>query len=211
MKNLVLGIVSITLIVTSGIVHGFWTERWSVSEEVQRGAASVDQVPLEIGDWKGEHIPRTVESQPGIAKNSFRRYRNVRTGDVVDIALVCGRAGPVCIHTPDVCYVASGYQVGNKTDVNVKFSGGEGQFYTADAVKSNATRKTALRLFWAWNVEGTWKVDGSPRSTFGGGRNVLYKLYVVRDLSAPTELKMDPCADFLRQALPVLSKTLVTK
>ena len=33
------------------------------------------------------------------------------TGKVVTLFLACGRAGPVCTHTPDVCYAGSGYEV----------------------------------------------------------------------------------------------------
>ena len=212
MKTTTLGILAVVLVIASGLVHGYWTERWSVSESVQNGASSVDRIPMKIGDWEGTPIKRKTQEQPGIARQVFRRYRNRRTGDEVSIAMICGRSGPVCIHTPEVCYNASGYRrAGNRTDVDVKFPGGQGKFYTADAVKTKATDQTALRIFWAWNVKGTWKVDPNPRTAFMGGRDVLYKMYVIRDLNARTELKMDPCADFLRQALPVLNETLATK
>lgn len=200
-------ITSVIIIIGAGLVHGFWTDRWGISEKVATAASRVQQIPNRVGDWVGKPLEQKVTHQAGIAGQLFRRYVNARTGDEVSIAIVCGRCGPVCIHTPDVCYGASGYHVGGRTDVAVDWPGGAAKFYTADAVKSRTAERTSVRIFWAWYADGKWGIEANPRMAYAGV-SALYKFYVIRDMATPTELKLDPCLEFLRQFLPALTDTL---
>src|SRR5438128_10254718 len=90
----------------SGIVHGVWSDRWTTAQAPQEAAAKLAGVPKTIGDWDGQEDPvdareLRISEASGILK---RRYLNRRTGSVVSLMLVCGRPGPVCVHTPDACY-----------------------------------------------------------------------------------------------------------
>ena len=210
MKKGLLSLVGVGLIVTTGLVHGYWTERWAVSENVERGAQSVDRIPMKIGDWQGEPLDYNPVQQMGISRQLFRRYRNARTGAEVTVVMLCGRAGPVCIHTPDVCYGANGYAVQTPTEVKIRQGKRVATLFTADAVKTRTTKKTTLRLYWGWYENGEWKVSAQPRLQFAKGRNVLYKFYVIREVQAPTALDADPGKDFLEDALPVLNDVLYT-
>ncbi len=209
MKKLFPAVTAVAVLIVAGIVHGIRTDRWGISEKVQQAASRIDRIPQQFGDWVASELERSPSKQAGIARQYFRRYDNKRTGETVSVMLVCGRSGPVCIHTPEVCYGASGYVVGGKTTIKVAHPKGEAVFYTADAVKSKAIEKTSVRIFWAWFVEGKWRVDSKPRIAFAG-EPALYKFYVIRDMATPTELKMDPCLDFLRQFLPELNRALGT-
>src|SRR5947209_7996825 len=104
-------VVAVAVVVAAGLVHGFWTDRWGVGEAVAEAAASLDRVPRSVGDWQAEPLDSDQGSVPGVAGQLYLRYVNRKTGDSVSIALVCGRPGPVCIHTPDVCYAAIGHTV----------------------------------------------------------------------------------------------------
>jgi hypothetical protein len=196
------------LLIAAGLVHGFWTDRWAPSNAATEAAARLDAIPLEIGEWRGEALEAKITPAMGnITGFVQRRYVNRRTRQALTISLVCGRPGPVSIHPPDVCYGASGYEVGARTREKI---GAAGEFFTADATKANAIDETRLRLYWSWGDGKNWTAPNNPRFTFVCGRlPVLYKLYVLRSLAGPEETKPDePCQAFLKVLLPELERSL---
>jgi hypothetical protein len=197
---------SVALIVC-GIVHGFWSDRWVPPVETTQAASRLDTLPLEVGDWDGEAIEvKAGEAGAGVAGCIKRRYINRKTGAEVSLFLVCGRPGPVAIHTPEVCYGASGFMVGNKETYKANEEGDT--LWKTDAVRVSATDETRLRLYWGWNGGDVWTASADARVQFVR-KPVLHKLYVVRELSALTESgRSEPCEDFLRVLLPALRKGL---
>lgn len=194
-------------LIACGIVHGFWTDRWQPPVETEQAAARLDRVPLELGDWEGEVLEvKPGQAGAGVAGCIQRRYVHRKTGAAVSMFLVCGRPGPVAIHTPEVCYGASGYMVGNKSRVEMDEAGDN--LWETDAIRANATEETHLRLYWAWNGGGSWTASPDARVQFVRSP-VLHKLYVVRELNSLSEsTRNEPCRDFLRVLLPALRKTL---
>ena len=92
--------------------------------ETAQAAERLDAMPLELGEWDGEvGEVKAGEAGAGVAGCIKRRYVHRKTGAVVSLFLVCGRPGPVSIHTPEVCYGASGFLVGNKSAVELDQSG----------------------------------------------------------------------------------------
>ena len=205
MLRLVPPLIAAVLIIGTGIVHGFWTDRWVPAVEPQVAADRLAGIPLTIGEWDGKDPEKPGETVPGVVGSLQRRYTNRVTGASVMIALVCGRPGPVSIHTPDSCYTASGYKLGTWSAV----SPGEGaNFWTADAVRTKATEETRLRIFWAWNGGQGWSSPDDARTTFAR-YPVLHKLYVLRELSSLSEpIKDDPGLTFMRALLPALDAHL---
>ena len=99
------------------------------------------------------------------------------------IALVCGRPGPVATHTPEVCYGANGYLVGDKKSVAVE-GDGPARFWTSDAVRTRVSEETKVRLYWAWNGGKGWIASRDARIQFPRHNYpVLHKLYVLREIS----------------------------
>jgi hypothetical protein len=197
------------LVIAAGVVHGFWTDRWRKSAEVTRAADRLNGLPLTLGtrgEWQGEEVEVTPgQAGAGVAGCIQRRYVNRLTGDAVALALVCGRPGPVSIHTPDVCYAASGYEVGVRR--RAELDGSAATFWTADAKKTKAAEETKARIYWAWNDGKGWQAPDDPRLTFVR-RPVLYKLYVLRELgSLEGSPKNDPCLAFLEALLPALEQS----
>jgi hypothetical protein len=194
-------------LIACGIVHGYWTDRWQPPVETEQAAARLDTIPLELGDWDGEvNEVKPGQAGAGVAGCIQRRYLNRKTGAVVSMFLVCGRPGPVAIHTPEVCYGASGYMVGTKSQVDVA-DGGD-HFWQTDAIRASATEETRLRLFWAWNGGNGWTASPDARVEFVR-YPVLHKLYVVRELSSLNETsRHEPCQAFLSVLLPALRKTV---
>jgi hypothetical protein len=207
MYRLVFSLLAVGMVAACGLVHGYWTDRWYPPDDVRQAAGRLEKLPLVLGDWDGH----AVETKPGsvdplLAGHMQRRYVNRVTGESVSIALVVGRPGPVSIHTPDVCYTASGYTVSNRS--SAKVAGGDAEFLCMDAVRARAAEESRLRLYWAWNAGNGWVTSHDPRLAFAGNR-VLFKLYVMRDLITLGEpSREDPCLTFMQTLLPALGESL---
>jgi hypothetical protein len=209
MKRLVPAAVAVVLVVLSGVVHGFWTGRWSAAASGDV-AARLDSVALELGDWQGQKLEPDARQGEGMAGILYRRYVNRSTRSAVTVYLVCGRTGPVAVHTPDVCYGANGYQVTDLGKQSVRPAPGAAgaELEAVQVVKTKAAEQIAQRVYWTWSAAGTWQVPDNPRLAFAR-HPLLYKLYLIRDLSRPGEpLEDDPCVDLMRQLLPELKKAL---
>jgi Protein of unknown function (DUF3485) len=195
----------------TGWVHGYWTDRWVTSVETTTAAERLPCIPMNLGDWEGREI-ETKPNQigPGVAGCVQRSYFNRHRGVTVVLALVCGRPGPVATHTPEVCYGASGYLVGDKRLMSVEWQGPAANFWTSDAVRTKVTEETKVRLYWAWNGGQGWAASRDARLEFPRYRHpVLHKLYVIRDLAgSDTSTKDEPCEAFLQVLLPALQQSL---
>lgn len=197
--------VATALVVACGIYHGMLTDRWQTPTEPAEAAERLPAIPMTLGEWQGEDI-RQGSPDPSIAGSLQRRYVNQRTGQSVLIALVCGRPGPVSIHSPDACYAASGFHVGHISRAGAPRQ--LGTFWNADAVRTRASEETRLRIYWAWNAGEGWSGSDNPRVEFAR-RPVLHKLYVLRELDSVEEgASTDPCLSFMEVLLPELDRTL---
>jgi hypothetical protein len=209
MRQVLLGASGILVLAFCGIVHGLWTDRWAHRSDLAQAAATLDSLPLVLGDWHGTNLDQAGERATAMAGTLSRRYLHRPTGKVVSIYIGCGRPGPVSVHTPEVCYAGSGYQVDRLATFAVP-SGSDmprGEFWTARFVKEKADGRTNLRLFWSWHAAGQWQIADNPRLAFAGER-LLYKLYVIREMTGGDEpVETDPCVDFLRQLLPAMQST----
>jgi hypothetical protein len=209
MTRLLTAIVASVLVIACGVVHGFWSDRWQQPVETAAAAARMDALPLEAGDWIGSPMEVKNPQNGGVAGTLYRRYENHRTGDAATVFIVCGRSGPVSIHTPEVCYAADGFVVGSKSKTPV--GDNDATFFSADAVKTKAAVETRLRIFWAWNDGKGWTAPDDARFTYVAYRHspVLYKLYVQRDLNGPAQAsREEPCQSLLKVLLPELDRTL---
>jgi Protein of unknown function (DUF3485) len=201
------------LVALTGIVHGLWTDRWQAMPEVAEAVARLDQIPREVGDWRGidlELSPGEIKTAQ-IAGYCYRRYEHVRNRHGVMMLLVCGRPGPISVHTPDVCFEGAGYQ---KVSAPVGFtlpygtSDRKGNFWTM-GMRQKAVPSTGLRVFWAWTAGGPWQAPDYPRLTFARHRT-LFKLYVLRGTTdEDIRVEEDPCAELMRALLPALDRALL--
>lgn len=201
---------AIVLGICCGIVHGFWTDRWTVSHAPAEAAARMAQLPLEAGDWQAQELPVSDRETEAISGRLYRRYLNRLSGSVVTVALVTGLPGPVSIHTPDVCYKANGFKVA--APIKYLYKGpAAAEFWTADLKKVKAAEVMHQRIFWAWTTTGEWSVPDNPRWHFAAER-VLFKLYLIREMATADEpLEEDPCIDLMHQLLPQLRRVLFDK
>ena len=199
------------VLIATGVVHGVWTDRWSEQGELADAAQRLEKLPMTIGAWHGNPVEMESDPNTGLAGMIARRYVNTTTGKSVTIFLACGRAGPVCTHTPDVCYAGSGYEVEKPSRYRLTTLSEETppEFWTARFVKERAAGKTHLRIFWSWHGTETWKVADNPRLSFAGEK-VLYKLYVIREMVQPDEpIDGDACVEFMQELLPMVRSNVI--
>jgi len=201
---------AVLAVLITGVVHGVWTDRWTTLEAAT--TPRLEQLPLTLGDWHGQNVEMDKRFLGPVTGCIHRRYVNQRSGVAVSLTLVSGRPGPVAIHTPDVCYVASGFQTASteKFVPRLDSSVPAAEFMTAQFVKNKSADQTNLRVFWSWNADGRWVVADTPRFAFAPCR-VLYKLHLVRELAVASEpLDDDPCVQLMQLLLPELQKTVLS-
>jgi hypothetical protein len=195
-------------LLASGVLYHLLAKN---SDQLDLAAKRVELVPMAIGDWQGhdEAVDRESFEQAGAKGYWMRSYVNSRTGESILVILMCGRAGKMSVHTPEVCYRGAGYELRDQpAGCAIK---SDASFWTAQFTKKAAT-PTQLRLYWAWNADGVWDASASPRWQFRGAP-FLYKLYVSRDISRQPGVApgADVTAQFMREFLPVLDRTLFPK
>jgi hypothetical protein len=213
MTRFLVPVVAILAVVGSGLVQGYWTGRWEGTDQAETSAVLLRQLPLDLGDWHGQDQTVDPREIGKVSAYLYRRYVNQRSGAVVAVILASGRPGPVSIHTPDVCYVASGYETAPwqvfAPALDPKIPSAE--FKTAHFVKTKSAGQTHVRVFWAWNAAGRWTVPDNPRLAFAGFP-ILYKLHMVREMASSNEpLEEDPAVDLLRLLLAEFHNSIGSK
>jgi hypothetical protein len=174
------------LVVASALVHGAITQRWAVFAPDPARTERLHALEVRFNDWQ----PTPVETEMPTNERSeavARRYVSPSSGHSAVVTIISGIPGSVSTHTPDVCYVGSGYKClrGPAKETLALPGGATAAYYIADFEKKNATKVDRVRIRWAWSTDGTWVAPDSPRWQFAKQLNavpVLYKLYVATPL-----------------------------
>ena len=210
-RNLICGVLFAMALVASGVAHGRWVGRWVPLPPLDAYVERLSALPATCGDWIGTDQPLDVDElkRVGIAGHSYRHFRNRRTGQVVGLLVVCGRSGPISVHTPDVCYRSAGYQAVAEPDritVPGRNTANSSRWWSARFRPPPGPASQDLTISWAW--VGSHGVDApdSPRLSLAG-EPALYKIYAVCP-HAPGGAGT-PTAAFLSEYLSPLEDALV--
>lgn len=174
------------LIAGAALVHGAVTQRWAVFEPDQAQTERLHALEVRFEDWQPENVPTEMPTNERSTATA-RRYQSASNGRSAVVTMISGIPGSVSTHTPDVCYVGSGYKClrGPKKETLEIPGSGTVAFYIADFEKKTATKAERVRVRWAWSTNGTWIAPDNPRWQFAKQLNavpVLYKLYVATPL-----------------------------
>jgi hypothetical protein len=198
------------MLVLSGLVHGLWMQRWGAPVEFTAAAARLQEFPLDVGEWKGRPIELDADAMAKTeAAGYVARVLRHHTKGEIHMILICGRPGPIALHTPDVCFPGSGFAWDPKPDrLDLVTKEGMDAHFLAERFRKSGPPPQSLRVFWSFTNGNGWKVPDNPRVAFGNS-GILYKLYLMRDMEKPDEnVKDDPTRDLLRVLLPELDKYL---
>src|SRR5437870_3624228 len=104
-------LVAFCVLVVAGLAYGWQTDRWGTSADVQVAAARLETLPMRVGDWEAVivELPAEQVKAARAAGLTARRYVHRYTRAEIMIMLVCGRPGPVAVHSPDICYQGAGF------------------------------------------------------------------------------------------------------
>lgn len=216
MTRVVLIVIATALLLLDGVVYGRWTDRWGGAEPVEDAVRRLNDIPLRIAHWQGKPLSDATEQtrRAGCAGFWVRRYERSNDGAVVDVMLACGRPGPLAVHTPDVCYVGSGYTQSEPAvqyNAEPNSNGAPASFWKTRFSKPDALVPVNLRLLWAWHSGAGWRAARNPRVEFAGAP-VLYKLYVIREIDGRDDQRDDRVSrEFLSAFMPVFEAAIAAE
>jgi hypothetical protein len=203
-------LIGLPIVVAFGVAEGRWTNRWSMSDELQQATARLAGVPLTIGAWEGhdEALDERQVVQAEMSGYLSRQYVDRRSGRSLWVLLVCGRPGPTSLHTPDVCLPANGYgETATPERVSPTGEAEPAEFWMARFQKAGDLPEPR-QLLWSWSAGGPWMAPDHPRFAFGR-YPFLYKLYVVQPLVGTDDATAAADrAEFLTSFLPTVNAAL---
>jgi hypothetical protein len=200
------------LVASLGVVHGVYTDRWGPSGQLEQALAGLPRIPSRIDKWGGEDLPFDLQelSRAGIRGGVFRRYTNQDTREEISFLVVCGRGGPISVHTPDICYAGAGYQQLDKEQrKEVAIGDGSSHTFSVARFAKPGVVPTQMEIYWTWSRDGIdWRAPENPRLALARAP-ALYKMYVSREFKPKSREESRPsCETFLRQALPAIRQAL---
>ena len=197
------------LTLASGLIHGRMSNRWVGDSKIADTAVEkLGQLPDRFGDWQGQALEDLPENTVIILEcmgHSIRTYVNQETGESVRVAIILGPAGPMSVHTPEICYSSRNQKVKQQRQRVAVPKNGNDEFW-ALTFQSTDVDARLLRVYYAWTTGHTWTAADDPRWGFAGNR-YLYKIQLSGNVSA--ESKNDPCRNFLREFIPAARLFLV--
>ena len=207
-RNILL-LACLVLTISSGVLRGRVDYRWGVSEDFLMAAERVRAIPKQLGEWEAEKMERLDEQAQSMLRVSgdvFARYATP-TGEHVSMTFLVGPAGPLAIHTAEVCYGSANYTIqgGVQRETIIDDAGTEHQFAVV-VFRENRVGNRPLKVYYAWNKGDRWIAPVSPRTEFAG-TPMLYKIQIATaDVGADDNTHVDSAAKFLKQNLPKLNQ-----
>ena len=184
----VLVIVIAAMVTLSAVAaHGWIRARWGGGIPADQTDA-LSNFPSKFGEWERKAskeidpvVLKQLECDP---QHCFDHvYYNPTLDAAVEIAVFLGPAGPVAVHTPDVCYRNTDFKIIDSKPIEV------GRHNLQHLVmERKSIDKTKLLVSYAWLHDDRWEVSDSPRFAFAFKRH-LYKLQLaaVEPVSASAE------------------------
>ena len=203
----------IPLVLAYGAAEGLWSDRWQLSPELEQAPQRLASLPQAVGEWQGEDVEMDAR-QVRVAElrgHLLRRYVQTSTGETLTVLVVCGRPGPISVHTPAVCYGGAGYTpAAPRTGYTLEGASASApaEFWSERFQKADAAIPEQLQIYYAWNAGKGWVAVDNPR-LYSPWARAMYKVYVVRNLPHIDEpAEKDPIPDFLRLFVPELNQSL---
>jgi hypothetical protein len=208
-------VVGLGLLIGSELFHGHWTNRWRLSGELEAWCAKLPRQnePMIVGDWKGHPSPPLQEQDiiiGEIAGYFHQEFIHPR-GYAVRVLVVCGRPGPIAVHTPEVCLGGEGFSLESSKQRHIASLAPPDQpaeFWVGQFYRSDGALRSDQRQFWTYSADGSWTAEDNPRFRFARFP-ALYKIYIMRQMARKDEkLEEDPTVEFIKVFMPEMQKRL---
>jgi hypothetical protein len=205
-------LVGVTLL--GGMIQGHISHRWARDQEFEALASRLRELPEDVGPWRmkaSTSLPPDVEAVLECAGYVNRQYENRQTHELVAVIVLLGPAGPISVHTPDVCYSSQAYTVvGSPARTAIAADKGSPDELWCTSLRSRNLTDRDLRVYHGWTTGGAWSAPEQGARLAFAGQPYLYKLQVVGPLPTPVDDDAsDQCRHFLNDFLPALRPYLV--
>lgn len=199
------------LIILSGILRAEQMRRVEkILEEGRHSPFPLKEIPLELGNWKGE----SAELDPRIAAGTgsvdyiFRHYVNQLTGTGIDVIVLYGPSTDMFIHSPERCYPAAGYGLaaGPESQMIPSGEGVEVPFRSLVYTKGLEGRSERQEVYFSWRYRNRWSPDVGSHKEFERIPG-MYKVHLARSVTGQERRDVDnPCRQLLLELLPEIEK-----
>ena len=183
------------------------------------GVARVAAIPESIGTWAGE--PTIVDEallKTAVATGKkVLQFRDGKTGNSIFVAILVGPPGLMTEQPPEKSYRAAGFAFDNeslrhhvlstKLGVDVPGEIASMEFWSKET-------KAPLRVWQAWFDGSKWSRPDHARWQYLN-TEMLYRLQVwslmtTDPLANDPNILVDPCRQFLIDAMPTITETLLS-
>lgn len=166
--------------------------------------------PASVGDWQlkeEQDLDASVVELLNCKGYINRVYVHQQTGAQIHVAVLAGPAGPISVHTPDVCYSSREFR-SEGFQKHLEIAGDVSQVFWRMGFRRNDLEAQQLQVVYGWWDGHGWSAPESSRFAFARAP-ILYKLQLAHVI--PNHLSIDDLtvvSDFLREFLPVLNTHL---
>ena len=206
-----LGIATVLTLI-SGLVQGRLADRWRPTRMREAGA-KLQSIPTEFGKWRlksSELMDDFSRKMLECTGDVMRTYVNEETGEIVQVTVIVGPWGPICVHTPEVCFPSRAFKrVEKRKRVTIADSTGTNSDFWAETFVTTGLEARNLRAYWAWSTGGPWSAPDGTKSTFLGSAH-LYKIQLTTYLPPVLDPQAkDPVYRFLMDFVPAAAGILI--
>ncbi|MEX2187366.1 MAG: exosortase-associated EpsI family protein [Pirellulales bacterium] len=199
--------------VLAGALHGRYSQRWGAPADIVAIAERLGDVPTQIGPWRMESSAELEDEVQEILRcqgSLKRQYINLQTGASVTVALLLGPAGPIAVHTPEICFSSRDYDiVGEKSVEKLTTSADVPSEFWASNFRGKSLAAERIRVYYGWSTGDGWIASDSARFEFSG-QPWLYKIQVAGPVSDADPSDSDSCRQFLEVFVPAIQSMLAS-
>jgi hypothetical protein len=175
---------------------------------LEKAAERLSRVPTQFGSWllrDEDTLSESVLHLLGCSSHLCRTYVNSETGEAVALVFLVGPAGPLAVHTPEICMTSREYENLKQSEPMDIGAEGRNQKFFQTLFRAKTLEGQKLNVYYGWSRDGLqWEAPESPRIVLGP-LPMLYKLQVACAEPAVTAEGPTAAVTFLEELLPLLS------
>ena len=134
----------------------------AVLEQGKQSPFPLKDLPLTLGDWRGEPAapdPEIVRTT-GATDFTFRRFVNQSTGVALEVYVLYGPAVDLFLHAPENCYPAAGFALKQAAAERTVEAGPlRAPFRTLVYGRGEGAQTDLQEVYYSWRFQGRWSPD----------------------------------------------------
>jgi hypothetical protein len=184
----------------------------AVLEEGRTAPFPLAELPMELGDWKGEptDLDPKIARRTGATDLITRRYVDQRTGATVEVIVLYGPSTEVYGHVPEVCYQAAGYEkVAGPESRPIRAGEGEAPFRTLVYSKGEGGQADLHEVYYSWRYPSHWSPEVVGVYKRFERIPGMLKVHLARRVTEHERRDIgNPCESLLHVLLPEIERRL---